>query len=155
MAVTTKTCASFEAERYNGIHTLADVYKLALIRTGHTGTYNHTTTNVGTPGTGAPSTSNLGTDEVTGAGYTAGGITLGTPTVNIYGNIIGFDFPDPSALTSATFSADGGIIYNSSKSNRAVQVVAFAGAPVVVSNGTFTADFPAAGSSTSLIRTTV
>jgi hypothetical protein len=151
MAITNERATSFLAELAAGIHAPTDTYKCALIKTGHAGTYNHAVTNVGTPGTGAPSTSNLGTDEVSGAGYTAGGFSVGNMLISTNGRLVRLDFADPAALSNATFSADGFIIYNASKANRAVFVGLFPNAPRVVSGGDFQFDFPAAGDSNSLI----
>ena len=149
MAITTALCDSYVSELLSGTHASGDVYKIALIKVGATGTYGAGTLNAGTPGTGAPTTSNLGTDEVTGTGYTTGGATLagfsvtGTTTARL-------DFTTPS-WTTATISAIGAIIYNSSKSNKAVAVFDFGGT-VSSTAGTFTATMPTVGDATSLIR---
>lgn len=152
MAITTDRAVSFLAELLAGTHLTSDTYKLALIKTGHLGTYNHLTANVGTPGAGAPTVNNLGTDEVSGAGYTSGGITLGAPAISTNGRVVRMDFADPAALSGATFSADGAVIYNSTRAGKVVAVFAFAGAPVAASGGSFSVDLPAAGDATSLIR---
>jgi len=52
------------------------------------------------------------TNEVTGTGYTAGGKTIGTPTVTKSGNITTFDAPDVTWATS-TITARGAVIYKS------------------------------------------
>ena len=108
MAITTALCDSYILELLSGTHAAADVYKIALIKVGATGTYGAATTNAGTPGTGAPTAANLGTDEVTGTGYTSNGATLagfsvtGTTTARL-------DFTTPTWST-ATISAIGAII---------------------------------------------
>lgn len=150
MANTTATANSFKAEILQGTHAAADVYKIALIKAGAAGTYGAGTTNVGTPGTGTPSSSNLGTDEVTGTGYTSGGATLSGFSVTITGSVARLDFSTPS-WASASISATGGIIYNSSKSNKVLGVFDFGGT-ITSTNGTFTASMPAVGDSTSLLR---
>jgi hypothetical protein len=58
-------------------------------------------------------------------------------------------FSDP-LFASSTITARGCLIYNSSKSNKAVAAFDF-GADVVSTNGTFTVDLPVAGAS-ALIR---
>lgn len=150
MANTTATANSFKAEILAGTHVAADVYKLALIKVAAAGTYGAGSTNVGTPGTGTPSASNLGTDEVVGTGYTSGGATLAGFSVTQTGSVARLDFSTPS-WPSATIAATGGIIYNSSKSNKVVCVVDFGGT-ITSTNGTFTATMPAVGDGTSLLR---
>jgi len=150
MANTTALCNSYKAEILGGTHASADVYKIALIKAGAAGTYGAGTLNVGTPGTGSPSTSNLGTDEVVGTGYTSGGATLAGFSVTETGSVARLDFTTPSWST-ATISATGGIIYNSSKSNKTVAVFDFGGT-ITSTAGTFTATMPAVGDATSLIR---
>ena len=54
-----------------------------------------------------------------------------------------FDAADPS-WTSATFTANGAMIYNSSNSDKAIAILAFGG-DFTVAGGTFQIIFPAAG----------
>jgi hypothetical protein len=60
------------------------------------------------------------------------------------------DFNDIS-FTSATITARGALIYNSSKSNKAIAVLDF-GSDKISTNGTFTVQMPAATASDALIR---
>jgi hypothetical protein len=60
------------------------------------------------------------------------------------------DFSDVS-FTSASFTANGCLIYNSSQSNKAVAAIAFGG-DKTVSSGTFTIQFPAADATNAIIR---
>lgn len=84
------------------------------------------------------------TNEVSssGTGYTAGGATLGTPTIGYTGatNVVKLDGDDVS-WSSATFTARYAIVYDSSPGSAAtnplVGYVDF-GADVSVSAGTFT-----------------
>ena len=151
--MTSAICNSYKQELLRGEHNAADVYKFVLIRNAGSGTYNKSTTNAGTPGTGSPTTANVGTDEVATSGtYTAGGTTLAGYSVTLQTDTAVLDFTAPAAFTGATISADGMLIYNSSQSNKAVAVYAFAGSPIVSTAGTFTVSMPAVGASTSLIR---
>lgn len=150
MAITTSMANSYKQELFSGTHASGDVYKAALIKVGHAGTYNASTLNAGTPGTGTPTTSNLGTDEVTGTGYTANGATLSGFSVTLQGSTAVLDFTSPTWST-ATISAVGVMIYNSSKSNKVVGVFDFGGT-ITSTAGTFTATMPAVGASTSLLR---
>lgn len=148
MAITTAVCNSFKTEILNGIHTSAHTYKLALIKTGHAGTYSKATTAAGTPGSGAPSASNLGTDEVAASGtYVAGGVTLTGRTVALATDTAYLEFANMAQLTGFTGSADGCIIYNDSVGGKpAVYVGAFAGAPIAATAGTFDVTIPSTGS---------
>jgi hypothetical protein len=151
--ITSALCNSYKQEVLRGEHDAADTYKFVLIKSNGTGTYNASTTNAGTPGTGSPTTSNVGTDEVATSGsYTAGGTTLTGYSVTLQGSTAVLDFTSPTAFTAATISADGLLIYNSSKTNKAVATYLFPGSPIVSTSGTFTITMPAVGSGTSLIR---
>ncbi len=151
--MTSALCNSYKQEILQGVHEAADVYKFVLIKSTGTGTYGASTTNAGTPGTGSPTAANVGTDEVATSGtYTAGGTTLTGFSATLQGSTAVLDFTAPAAFTSATISADGLLIYNSSQGNKAVAVYAFAGAPITSTNGTFTITMPAVGSGTSMIR---
>jgi hypothetical protein len=157
MAITTKVCDSFLQDLLGmATHVSTDVFKLVLIKSGHTGTYNEEVTAVGTPGTGSPTTSNLGTDAVAASGdyNSVNGITLTGLAATIDTDTAILDFSDPAVLANTTISADGAIIYNSSKSNKAVAVFAFTGAPIVSTNGNFTITLPAPAASTALVRIT-
>ncbi len=56
-----------------------------------------------------------------------------------------------TSFTSATITARGAVIYNSSNSNKAVCVLDFGGDKTSTS-GTFTIQFPAADSSNAILR---
>jgi hypothetical protein len=150
MAITTAVANSYKGEVLSGIHLAADVYKIALIKVAAAGTYGAGVTNVGTPGSGAPTTANLGTDEVVGTGYTSGGATLAGFSVTQTGAVGRLDFTTPTWAT-ATISATGAVIYNSSKSNKVVACFDFGGT-ITSTAGTFTATMPAVGDATSLVR---
>ena len=155
MAITTAFANSFKAELMAMTpHTAADTYKLVLIKTGHTGTYNKSTTAVGTPGTGTPSASNLGTDAVAASGgySSVDGITLAGFAASLDGDTAILTFTDPGALSTVTASADGCIVYNSSRSNKVLAVYAFASAPVASTAGSFDINLPAAAAATAVLR---
>ena len=59
-------------------------------------------------------------------------------------------FADVS-FTSASFTANGALIYNSSQSDKAVAAIAF-GSDKTVTSGTFTIQFPTADASNAIIR---
>ena len=136
MAITQTTCTSFKVELLTGTHDFSsDVFKIALY-TG-SATINADTT--------VYTTSN----EVSATGYTAGGNTLTvstTPTSS--GTIAYVSFSNTS--WSSAFTARGALIYNSSKSNKAVAVLDF-GADKT-STSTFTVTFPAADATSAIVR---
>lgn len=86
MAATTCMVNSAKGDFLAGRNLAADTYKMALIKVGHSGTYDALVTGAGTPGSGAPTTSNLGTDEVAASGtYSAGGFTMAGYTAGASG----------------------------------------------------------------------
>jgi len=143
MAITTKMCTSFKTEILGATHDLdTDTIKLALIKDTPSGTYDASTTNY------SDVTGN--TDEATGTGYTAGGVTLDNVTITSSSETALVDIDD-EVIATATISADGCIIYNASKANRAIAVIDFGGTKTST-NGNFTIDFPTSGVSSSIIR---
>ena len=106
---------------------------------------------------GTTTTAYTTSQEVSGSGYSAGGNTL-TNTGVAKSTVTSYtDFSDTS-WTSASFTARGCLIYNSSSisgltSNAAVCSIDFGGNNTV-SSGTFTIQFPANNSSSAIIRIT-
>ena len=143
MAITSAICTSFKVELLKGVHdftaTTGDTFKIALYTSSAT---------LGA-GTTAFTTSNEITNS-SGTAYTSGGATLTSVTPTSDSTTAVCDFADVS-FTSASFTANGALIYNSSESNAAVAAIAF-GADKTVSSGTFTIQFPTAGATTSIIR---
>jgi hypothetical protein len=126
-----------------GIHDLdTHTLKIALIKNSMSGTYGAATVNY--------STVTGNSDEASGTGYTAGGQNLDGAAISVDGTTAIVDFTD-EVFTSATVSADGCIIYNSSASNKAICVVDFGGTKTST-NGDFTIQFPAASASAAIIR---
>jgi len=136
MAITQTTCTSFKQEQYLAIHDFStDVLKIALYLS--TATLNADTTVYTT------------TNEITGAGYTAGGNTLTGVTVNTSGTTAYVDFADPS--WSGALTARGALIYNSSKSDKAIAVLDFGADKTSVN--TFIVQMPANDSTNAILRT--
>jgi len=137
MAITQAMCSSFKEELLGGIHDLdTDTIKIALYTSSAT--------------LGAATTAYSTTNEVSGTGYTAGGNTLTSPVISLDGTTAIVDF-DNTTWTSATITARGALIYNSSKANRAIAVLDF-GADKTSTDGDFTVTMPAAAAATALIR---
>ena len=121
-----------------------DAFKAALYLA--TATYNASTTAYAT------------TNEVTGTGYSAGGVavTFGTPPTATNSSVTaGVAFVTPSAsitYTGVTLATafDAVLIYNSTQANKAVSVHTFGSQTITA--GTFTLTMPANTTSTALIR---
>ena len=131
MAIAQAMCTSFKAEVLDEQHDLvADTIKIALFTSSAS--------------LGAATTAYSTSNEVAnGNGYATGGVELTSRAVATSGTTAYFDAADPS-WTSATFTANGALIYNSSNSNKAIAVLAFGG-DFTVAGGTFQIVFPAAG----------
>ncbi len=143
MAITTAMCNSFKQELLGGVHDLdTNTLKIALIKASPTGTYGAATTNY------SDVTGN--SDEATGTNYTTGGNTLAGATISLDSSTAIIDFTD-TTWASATVSADGCIIYNTSQSNKAIATIDFGGTKTST-NGDFVVQFPAAAASTAIIR---
>ena len=106
----------------------------------------------------ASTTAYSATNEVSGSGYTAGGVAVsfGTPpTATNSSTTAGVAFVTPSAsitYTTVTLATafDAVLIYNSTQADKAVSVHTFGSQTVTA--GTFTLTMPANTTSTALIR---
>tara|TARA_R100001443_G_scaffold20697_1_gene32912 strand:- start:907 stop:1344 length:438 start_codon:yes stop_codon:yes gene_type:complete len=143
MAISSAICNSFKQEILVGTHNFTassgNSFKLAL----------YTSSASMGASTTAYSTSNE-ISNTSGSAYTAGGKALTSVTPVLDGSTAVCDFADIS-FTSASFTANGCLIYNDTQSDKAVCVVAFGG-DKTVSSGTFTIQFPAAAASTAIVR---
>lgn len=128
MAITQTWTTSFKQQVLLGEHDLdTDVLKIALYTAAADLGPNTTVyTTVG---------------EASGTGYTAGGLTLTNVTVSAGEGIAYVDFDNPS-WAGASFTARGALIYNSSKSNKAMFVLDF-GTNQTAVNENFVIDLPA------------
>ncbi len=154
MANTQSMCTSFMGELMTATHnfgtapiraaTTADTFKAALYLTS--ATVNASTTAYSTTG------------EVSGTGYTAGGVTVTNATAPIATNssaTAGVAYWTPSAsitYTTVTLSTafDCVLIYNSSQSDKAVSVHTFGSQTITA--GTFTLTMPSNTTTTALLR---
>lgn len=117
---------------------IADVYKLVL--------YTNTSTL-------APATATVysATGEVSGTGYTVGGVTLAGATIANSTNGAYLTFTSP-VLVNVTFTgATGAAIVNTSKSNRIEALFALSGGPYSPSAQNLTINIPAPGD-TAVVR---
>ena len=143
MAITSAICTSFKVELLKGTHnftaTTGNTFKIALYDSDAT--------------LGASTTAFSTSEEITntsGTAYTSGGATLTSVTPTSSSTTAICDFADVS-FSSASFTANGALIYNSSDSNAAVCAIAF-GSDKTATNGTFTIQFPTADATNAIIR---
>jgi hypothetical protein len=133
-------CTSFKAEVMQALHNFTlstgNVFKIAL----YTNSASFT----------AATTVYTATNEVVGTGYTAGGNTLTNVTPTTSGTTGFTDFAD-TTWSTATITARGAMIYNSTNGNRAVAILDF-GSDKTSTSGDFTIVFPAADASNAIIR---
>ena len=144
MAITSAICNSFKVEILKGEHnftaTSGNTFNLALYTSS--ATLNKSTT--------AYSSSNE-ISNTSGSAYSAKGKALTSVTPVLSTDTAVCDFADVS-WTSASFTANGCLIFNDShSSDAAVCAIAF-GSDKTVTSGTFTIQFPTADSSDAIIR---
>lgn len=139
MAISQAMCTSFKSELLTGTHVFGtDVFKIALFTS--------------TASLDATTTAYSATNEVGASGtYSAGGQTLATLALSVSGVQALVDWTADPSWTSATITARGALIYNSSKTNKAVAVIDF-GADKTSTAGTFTVVLPAATASNAIVR---
>jgi hypothetical protein len=158
---TTALTANFKLNLLTAGHNFASsgglAYKMLLVKTSPTGTYDQTLANVGTPGSGTPSPTNVGTDETSGTGYTTGGFALTNVAPALSSNVATTSFSVNPSWTGATFSTSCAVVYTSDatlgSAGRTVGVYDFGGNQSV-SSGTFTVVLPTNSSTLALIRIT-
>ena len=100
-----------------------------------------------------PSTTVYTTDnEITGTGYTAGGVTITGVTIStdIATNTVYIDFNNVS-WPGASFTARGALIYNSSQSNKSIAVLDF-GSDKLFTAANNTVTMPVNSATTALLR---
>jgi hypothetical protein len=129
-------CSSFKLESWQAIHDLStDTLKLALYTASAT--------------LGPDTTVYAVTNEVSGAGYTAGGVTLANVQLSLMDKVAFLSFDNPT-WAGASFVTRGALIYNSTKADRAIAVLDF-GADKTAS-GSFVIQLPAATPTSALLR---
>ena len=143
MAISSAICNSFKQEILVGTHNFTassgNAFKIAL----------YTSSASLGAGTTAYSSSNE-ISNTSGSAYSAGGIALTSVTPALSTDTACCDFANAS-FTSASFTANGCLIYNDTNADRAVCAIAF-GSDKTVTSGTFTIQFPVADASNAIIR---
>lgn len=132
---------------------VGDVFKIALFKASVSGTYGAATVNY----------TDMGADETSGTGYTATGVALVNVSPVTSGTTAYVNYSPNPSWTSASFSTDGGLIYNTNArlggtsgtntqgAGRSVGVFNWGGTQTV-SSGVLTILMPAATSSTAIFR---
>ena len=143
MTISSAVCNTFKQEILVGTHNFTassgNSFKLALYTSSAS--------------LGAGTTAYVSTNEISntaGSAYSAKGKVITSVTPALDGSTACCDFANIS-WTSASFTANGCLIYNDTQSDKACAVVAFGG-DKTVSSGTFTIQFPAADASNAIIR---
>lgn len=146
MAIVQAMCTSFKTQLLTATHDFTngtgDSFKLALFRAQASivGSFGAATTNY----------SDMGADEATGTNYTAGGSALTNVTPTSSGTTSYTDFAD-LVFSNVTITTSGCLIYNDTKSDKAVAVFNF-GADKTATAGDLTIIFPTADASNAIIR---
>ena len=134
-------CTSFKVELLAGTHNFTtgtgDTYKLALYDNSASFT--------------AATTAYTVTNEVSGTGYSAGGGTLTNVTPTSSGTTAFIDFDDLT-FSTATITARGALIYNSSAAGDPAVCILDFGADKTSTAGDFTIVFPTADASNAIVR---
>ena len=149
MAITSAICNSFKTEILKAVHNFntsgGNTFNLAMYTSS--ATLGATTTAYATnPGGG----SNTEIDNTSGSSYSAKGkaLTNITPVLNSTTAVVDFD---NISWTSASFTANGCLIFNDTATgDPGCCVIAFGGDKTVTS-GTFTIEFPAATAGNAII----
>lgn len=130
---------SFKQEMLQaGQNLLTDTLKMALY--------------VATADIGPQTTAYTATGEVSGTGYTAGGVAVTGTSISVdpVSGVVYVDFNNVS-WPGANFTARGALIYNVTRSNKSVAVLDF-GADKLFTPATNTVTMPANTATTALIR---
>lgn len=149
MANTQAMCTSFKTELLTATHNFgtAPTRGTSTADTFYGALYLTTAT------LGAGTTAYSSTDEVTGAGYSAGGVAVTNATAPTSSGTTAYWTPSASLVytnVTLTTAFDTVLIYNQTQSNKAVSVHTFGSQTITA--GTFTLTMPANTSSTALLR---
>jgi hypothetical protein len=152
MAIVSAICNSFKQEILVEGHNFTngtDAFKLSLYTSSATLSKSTTAYTAPTDGTADPTN----TYEVssTSTGYTTGGNALTSTTPVLSSDTACCLFASTSWGSTASFTARGCLIYNSTNSNKAVCAINF-GADKTVTTGTFTIQFPAQTAGNAIIQ---
>ena len=158
MAITSAVCTSFKVELLKGVHnftaTTGNTFKIALYTSS--ASLGAGTTAYTAPSDGTADPTNTYEVTSTSSGYMTGGNSLTNVTPVLSGDTACCKFSDTSWGSSASFTARGCLIYNTTAvtgftTNRAVCAINF-GSDKTVTSGTFTIQFPAQTAGNAIIQ---
>ena len=153
MTITSAICNSFKQEILVEGHNFTggtDAFKLALYSSNSAVLSKSTTAwaAASNPAATPTDTYEVSTDST---GYSSGGNTLTSTTPVLSTDTACCLFASTSWGSTASFTARGCLIYNSTNSNKAVLAINF-GADKTVTTGTFTIEFPAQTAGNAIIQ---
>ena len=149
MSNTQAMCTSFKGEILSGIHALGTT----VVRAGTTADTLKAALYLASASIGAGTTAYSVTGEVSGAGYSAGGVAVTNATAPTTSGTTGYWTPSASltyTTVTLTTAFDCVLIYNSTQSNKAISAHTFGSQTVTA--GTFTLTMPVNDASNALIR---
>lgn len=144
MANTNGICSSFKSEVLSGIHALG----VTVVRAGTTVDTLKAALYLASATINAASTVYTVTGENSGAGYTAGGITVTNATAPSTSGTTGIWTPSASLVfttISPPSAVDAVMIYNSTQGNKGIEVCTFTAQTPVAATLTLTMPVHAAG----------
>jgi hypothetical protein len=140
---------SFKGEILSGIHALGTT----VVRAGTTADTLKAALYLASASIGAGTTAYSATGEVSGAGYSAGGVAVPNATAPTTSGTTGYWTPSASltyTTVTLTTAFDCVLIYNSTQSNKAISAHTFGSQTVTA--GTFTLTMPTSDATNALIR---
>jgi|TARA_R110000803_G_scaffold149626_1_gene215063 hypothetical protein len=141
MAITQAMCSSFKTELLTGTHNFTNssgnAFKMALYTSDAT--------------INAATTAYVSGNEVSSTNYTAKGGALTNITPSNGSGTVAFTSFSTLTFSTVTFTARGGLIHNTSQSDKAVCALDF-GSNKTSTAGNFTITFPTNDASTAVIR---
>ena len=149
MSNTQAMATSFKGEILSGIHALGTT----VIRAGTGADTLKAALYLASATINAATTAYTVTGEVSGTGYSAGGVTVTNATAPTTSGTTGFWTPSASltyTTVTLTTAFDCVLIYNSTQSNKAISAHTFGSQTVTA--GTFTLTMPVSDATNALIR---
>ena len=149
MANSQAMCTSFKGEILSGIHALGTT----VIRAGTGADTLKAALYLASSSQGAATTAYGISGEVSGTGYSAGGVTITNANAPATSGTTGYWTPSASftyTTVTLTTAFDAVLVYNSTQSNKAISVHTFQSQTITA--GTFTLTMPTSDATNALIR---
>ena len=149
MANSQAMCTSFKGEILSGVHALGTT----VIRAGTGADTLKAALYLASSSQGAGTTAYGVSGEVSGTGYSAGGVTITNANPPTTSGTTGYWTPSASftyTTVTLTTAFDAVLVYNSTQSNKAISVHTFQSQTITA--GTFTLTMPTSDSTNALLR---